>query len=136
MWLVLLPSSFDLGLDEKERTHMVGRVAKRFAIFTHVLVTILVVSGLFLAFDWFLPFPSALFDTYSGRLLSVKMISVLAMILLMYGNNIYHGKRMMRFARDGKFDELKKLRKRSHFISYVTLALMVLITVLGTVLVL
>lgn len=135
MWTVLLPSSHTMGLEESSRTKIVGTVAKRFAIFTHTLIGILVVTGLLLAFVWFLPAPSALFTTVSGRLLGIKMILVLAMILLTYGNNIYHGKRMMAFAREGKLEELARLRRRSHLLSYITLGLMLLITVLGVILV-
>ncbi len=135
MWTVLLPSSHRMGLEEKNRTKIVGILAKRFAVFTHTLLTILVVTGLLLAFVWFLPSPSDLVTTAAGRILGIKMVLVLAMILLTYGNNIYHGRRMMHFAREGKLEDLARLRRRSHFLSYVTLALMLLITVFGVMLV-
>lgn len=134
MWLVLLPSSHTMELEEKTRTRVVGLVARRFAIFTHVLLTILIITGLLLAFVWFLPSPGSLFSTYTGRVLLVKMIIVVLMITVTYGNNIYHGRRMMSYAREGKLEELGKLRRRSHFFSYLSLALMLVITILGVVL--
>ena len=54
---------------------------------------------------------------------------LLAMVVIMYGNNIYHGKKIVRLASEGKLDEVKKVRKITHKISALTLALMILITV-------
>lgn len=135
MWIVVLPASFTLEMDEKARTRVVGSIAKRFAVFTHALLALLIVTGLILAFDWLLPAPSYLLTSYNGKVLLAKMILVVAMILLMYGNNIYHGKRLMALSREGKMEELKKLRKRSHIASYITLAMMIAISVLGAILV-
>ncbi len=53
MWLVLWPASFKVTQDERERTLMVGRVAKRFAYFTHVTIATLVVTGIYNA-TWYL----------------------------------------------------------------------------------
>lgn len=59
----------------------------------------------------------------------MKIVLVGAMILIMYGNNLYHGKRIMKMAREGRMDELRKLRKWSHMLSYITLGLMIAITI-------
>ena len=57
---------------------------------------------------WYLPSFSALFDTPGGEALSVKMILVLAMIVIIYGNNIYNGKKIVRLSKEGKMDEVQK----------------------------
>ena len=36
---------------------------------------------------------------------------MLAMVVIMYGNNIYHGKKIVRLASEGKLDEVKKVGK-------------------------
>ncbi len=131
MWLVVWPSSFKISEDEKQRTKIVGNIAKRFAYFSHATLLILVITGLILAFGWYLPEPSDLFTTISGHILLAKMIVVATMIIIVYGNNLYHGKRIMRLSREGKKEELNKLRKMSHFMSYTSLALMALITILA-----
>lgn len=134
MWLVLWPASFKVTDEEKQRTRFVGVVAKRFAYFSHASLLILVVSGLVLAFAWYLPQPSDLFTTLSGHILLAKMITVAAMIFIVYGNNLYHGKRIMRLSREGKKEELQKLRRTSHVLSFASLGLMALIVVLAAAL--
>ena len=134
MWLVLWPASFKVSDDEKQRTRFVGVVAKRFAYFSHTSLLILVVTGLILAFDWYLPQPSDLITTLPGHILLSKMIVVAAMIGIVYGNNLYHGKRIMRLSREGKKEELQKLRRKSHILSFISLGLMALIVVLAVAL--
>ncbi len=134
MWLVLWPASFKVTDDEKQRTRFVGLVAKRFAYFSHTSLLILIVTGLVLAFGWYLPSPGALFDTVGGKILLSKMIVVAIMIAIVYGNNIYHGKRIMRYSREGRTEELQRLRKMSHALSYVSLILMAVIVVLAVAL--
>ncbi len=134
MWLVLWPASFKVSDDEKQRTRFVGVVAKRFAYFSHTSLLILVVTGLILAFGWYLPQPSDLITTLPGHILLSKMIVVAAMIGIVYGNNLYHGKRIMRLSREGKKEELQKLRRKSHILSFISLGLMALIVVLAVAL--
>lgn len=134
MWLVLWPASFKVSDDEKQRTRFVGVVAKRFAYFSHTSILILVVTGLILAFGWYLPQPSDLITTLPGHILLSKMIVVAAMIGIVYGNNLYHGKRIMRLSREGKKEELQKLRRKSHILSFISLGLMALIVVLAVAL--
>ncbi|MCL4350338.1 MAG: CopD family protein [Candidatus Thermoplasmatota archaeon] len=133
IWLVVMPSSYKITDDEKLRTKIVGTIGKNFAFFTNISVVILVLTGLY-NLTWYLPggnYIYALFNTTGGQILLYKMILVLAMILLMYGNNLYHGKKIMSLVREGKMDEVRRIRKRTHFLSYVTLLLMVIITILA-----
>ena len=134
MWLVLWPASFKVSDDEKQRTRFVGVVAKRFAYFSHVSLLILIVTGLILAFGWYLPQPSDLKTTLPGKILLSKIAVVAAMIAIVYGNNMYHGKRIMRLSREGKKEELQKLRRMSHILSFISLGLMAVIVVLAVAL--
>ncbi|MHB1492398.1 MAG: CopD family protein [Thermoplasmataceae archaeon] len=135
IWLVVYPASFKITDDEKLRTKIVGRIGKEFAAFTNVSIIILILTGLYNA-TWYLgnDFTYDLLNTESGQILLVKGIFVVAMVLLMYGNNIYHGKRIMKMSQEGDLEGLKRLRKTSHLLSYITLALMMIITILAVAL--
>lgn len=127
IWVVVIPASYKITDDEKLRTRIVGLIGKQFALFTDITLIILIITGIYNS-TWYLNYNiNALFDTTGGRILFIKIILVGAMILLMYGNNIYHGKRLMQMAREGRMEELRKLRKWSHRLSYVTLGLMLAI---------
>ena len=131
IWLVVMPSSYKITDDEKLRTKIVGTIGKNFAFFTNISVIILIFTGLY-NMTWYLGGNySTLYNTIQGEILLAKIILVGAMILLMYGNNMYHGKKIMSMVRDGKMDEVRKLRKISHYLSYITLFLMALITLLA-----
>ncbi|MCL4323198.1 MAG: CopD family protein [Candidatus Thermoplasmatota archaeon] len=128
IWVVVVPASYRITDDEKFRTRIVGLVGKQFAMITNITLAVLIITGIYNA-TWYLNYDySALFNTPGGNILLVKIVLVGAMILIMYGNNMYHGKRIMEMAREGKMEELRKLRKWSHMLSYVTLGLMVAIT--------
>jgi len=135
IWLVVYPESFKITDDEKLRTRIVGRIGKRFAVFTNASIIILILTGLYNA-TWYLgpDFIHALLYTAGGQILFVKGIVVVAMVLLMYSNNMYHGKRIMKMAQEGNMEGLKRLRKTSHLLSYITLLLMVVITILAVAL--
>ncbi|MHB8361136.1 MAG: DUF2269 domain-containing protein [Thermoplasmataceae archaeon] len=136
IWIVVYPASFKITDDEKLRTRIVGKIGKQFAIFTNVSIVVLILTGLYNVTWYFgerLTY-NLLFNTLGGQILFTKGIIVLVMILLMYSNNIYHGKKIMKMAEDGDMEGLRKLRKTSHFLSYVTLALMLIITVLAVAL--
>ena len=78
IWLVVWPASYEITSDEKERTRIVGRIAKRFAYFTHVTVGILIVTGIYNA-TWYLnDNPSLLLSTGQGRLLLANIIPTTA----------------------------------------------------------
>ncbi len=124
IWLVVWPASYEITSDEKERTRIVGRIAKRFAYFTHVTVGILIVTGIYNA-TWYLnDNPSLLLSTGQGRLLLANIILAGIVIAMIYGNNIYHGKKIMRLSREGKLEQVKKIRKITHMISFLSLALL------------
>ncbi|GGM71557.1 hypothetical protein GCM10007108_07080 [Thermogymnomonas acidicola] len=131
MWLVLWPASFKVTQDERERTLMVGRVAKRFAYFTHVTIATLVVTGIYNA-TWYLGGNYDLLATEGGRILLAKVILVGIMIFVIYFNNIYHGRKITRLAREGKIQEVQRIRRYTHVMSYFSLALMVAIIFLAT----
>ncbi|MDG7000653.1 MAG: CopD family protein, partial [Nitrososphaerota archaeon] len=100
IWLVVWPASYNITSNETDRTRIVGRIAKRFAYFTHGSIVTLVLSGTYLAFG--ISSPSDLLSTYKGNILFAKVIVVVAMIALMYFNNLYHGKKIMKLASEGK----------------------------------
>jgi uncharacterized membrane protein len=134
IWLVVWPSSYELSKTESERTLIVGKIAKRFAYFTHASITILVLSGIYLAAPY-LASPPLLFTSLDGQILLVKVSAVVAMVALMYGNNIYHGRKIMRLVAQGRFEDVKRVRRLTHIASFVTLGLMLVITALGAALV-
>jgi copper resistance protein D len=133
IWLVVWPASYGLATNETQRSIIVGRIAKRFAYFTHVSIAVLVASGTYLALP-FLQSPSSLSTTLSGELLLAKVLVVVSMIILMYANNIYHGKKIMRLVAQGELDDVRRVRKLTHLASFITLGLMTIITVLGVAL--
>ena len=129
IWVVVIPASYKITDDEKLRTRIVGLIGKQFALITNVFLIILILTGIYNA-TWYLNYNFfALYNTQGGNILLVKIVLVGAMILIMYGNNLYHGKRIMKMAREGRMDELRKLRKWSHMLSYITLGLMIAITI-------
>ncbi len=133
IWLVVWPTSYELTEDEKERTRIVGRIAKRFALFTHISVAVLVVTGIYNA-TWYLGTLSALFNTTGGHLLLAKIIIVGIDLIIIYTNNLYHGKKIMRLAREGKLEEVRKIRRTTHLFSFISLALLLVIVLLATAL--
>lgn len=133
IWIVVWPASYDITKDESERTRIVGKIAKRFAYFTHVSLLVLVLSGVYLAY--YISSPSVLFSTFIGNLLLAKIIVVVVMITTVYVNNLYHGKKIMRLAAQHKLEEVERVRKLTHAASFFTLGLMIVITILGAALI-
>ena len=133
IWLVVWPASYEITDDEKERTRIVGRIAKRFALFTHISLGILIVTGIYNA-TWYLGSFSALFDTTGGKLLLAKIIVVGVDILIIYTNNLYHGTKITKLAREGKLEEMRKIRRVTHLFSFLSLALLIVIVALATLL--
>lgn len=134
IWFVVWPASFQFAANEAERTKAVGKIAKRFAYFTHGSVIVLIPSGLYLAAPY-LESPSSLTSTLAGQTLLAKIIIVAVTIALIYINNIYHGRKIMRLASQGKMEEMKRIRRVTHLASYITLGLLIVITILGAILV-
>ncbi|MCL4337809.1 MAG: CopD family protein [Candidatus Thermoplasmatota archaeon] len=133
IWLVVWPASYEITDDEKERTRIVGKIAKRFAIFTHVSLAVLIVTGIYNA-TWYLGSFSALYSTSGGEILLAKIVVVGIDILIIYSNNLYHGKKITRLAREGKLEEVKRIRKVTHLFSFISLALLLVIVGLATAL--
>ena len=133
MWLVVVPSSRLITEDEPERTQIVGKIAKRFGRITSVVLVVLVLTGIYNA-SWYLPSPSALFDTYTGSILLAKIILVVALILLIYLHNVYFGRKIIKFAEEKRLDRLKAIRRTSRLVSVVNLILMLAILLLAVLL--
>jgi uncharacterized membrane protein len=126
MWIVVVPASYTLTENEAERTRMVGKIAKQFAKIVNPALAVLVVTGLYNV-TWYLPSVGSLFNTYAGHLLLAKLSAAVALIVMIYISNVYFGRRIMRFAREGRLEELKALRRVSRLISFANLGLMVII---------
>ena len=105
---------------------MVGKIAKQFAKIVNPALAVLVVTGLYNV-TWYLPSVGSLFNTYAGHLLLAKLSAAVALIVMIYISNVYFGRRIMRFAREGRLEELKALRRVSRLISFANLGLMVII---------
>ena len=129
MWLVIVPASHLITNDESVRTQIVGKIAKKFGRLTNPTLAILVVTGLYNA-SWYIPSAGGLFE-YPGIILLSKMILAAILLFLIYVNNLYLGRRIVRLAREGKLDELKQLRRRTKLLSAVNLALMLIILLLA-----
>lgn len=134
IWFIVWPASFQFAANEAERTKAVGRIAKRFSYFTHGSLIALVPSGLYLAAPY-LTSPSMLSSTLEGQILLAKVVIVGSAIILIYTNNIYHGRKIMRLVAQGRMEDLKRVRRTTHVASYVTLGLLIVITMLGVALV-
>lgn len=133
IWVVVWPASYQITDDERLRTKVVGRIAKRFAYFTHVSLGILIITGIYNA-TWYLPSFGALFTTTGGLILLVKGILVILVIAIIYTNNLYHGKKIMRLSEEKRYDDMKRIRKRTHLFSFISLGLLLVITVLAAAL--
>ncbi len=130
IWIVVWPATFRISDDEKVRTKILGHVGRIFGTATDISVAILILTGLYLGYGY-LPKLSDLTTTTGGQLLLAKSIIVVIMLVLMYANNIYHGKRLVRLSQEGKFDEMKRIRRITHMASFITLGLMVVIVLIA-----
>lgn len=101
-------------------------MAKQFAKIVNPALAVLVVTGIYNV-TWYLPSVGSLFGSYAGHLLLFKLSAVVALIVMIYVSNVYFGRRIMRFAREGRLEELKALRRTSRVISFANLGLMVII---------
>jgi putative copper resistance protein D len=135
MWLVVVPASRALGKDESERTQVIGKMAKEFGRISNVLLAVLILTGIYNA-SWYLTSFRDLFSfkTYGDIVLFVKVVMVIALTALIYLHGAYYGRKIVRLARDKKFEELTALRRKSRVISFANLALMIAILVLAVML--
>ena len=132
-WLILEPVTYSLTRDESERTALVARVARRFGQFTNPLLILLVATGIYNA-TWYLPSLSALTMTPGGELLLTKGLVVAVLIALIYLHGAYYGPKIVRLARERRYDELRALRRRSRAVSMINLALMLAVLLLAVLL--
>ena len=109
---------------------IVEKIARRFGRVTSVDLVVLILTGVYNA-SWYLPSIGALFDTYPGNLLLLKIVLVVVLVILIYAHGLYFGRKIVRLAREGKLEELKVVRKQSRIISAANLVLMVAILVLA-----
>lgn len=130
IWLVVWPASYELTDNERERTRIVGKIAKRFAYFTHISVAVLIVTGIYNAY-WYIGSVSNLFYTVGGQILFAKIVVVGLDLLIIYTNNLYHGKKIMRLASEGKLEEVARIRKITHLFSFISLFLLIVIVILA-----
>ncbi|QRF76061.1 putative integral membrane protein [Thermoplasmatales archaeon] len=130
IWFIVWPVSYKLTEDETYRTRIVGLIGRLFGYYTNALVIVLVGTGIFLGYEY-LPRLSDLETTTGGQILLEKSIIVAIMLILMYANNIYHGKKIMRLSEEKKYDEMERIRRITHVASFVTMGLMIVITILA-----
>ena len=89
-------------------------------------------TGLYNA-SWYIQSASELLR-YPGTILLCKMILVALLLPLIYVNNRYLGRRIVRLAREERVDKLKQLRKWSKLLSVANLSLMIVILLLAVIL--
>ncbi|WMT51179.1 MAG: DUF2269 domain-containing protein [Ferroplasma sp.] len=128
IWLILWPESYKMN-DDKLRTRLLGFVGHRFAFWTNLTLGLLILTGLLMTYKYILN-PSLYIASTGGKILLAAEIIIVVMIIIMYGNNIYHGKLIVRLNEEGKFDEIKKIRKVTHVYSMITMALLIIIVIM------
>jgi len=67
-------------------------------------------------------------------MLSLKLIFVLVLLLTIFLHNVVYGRRIVRYAREGKIHELQSIRRWSRPVSYANVVIMLLITFLAILL--
>ncbi|WP_010916415.1 hypothetical protein [Thermoplasma volcanium] len=134
IWFIVWPASYKMTKDESMRTKIVGIIGRYFGWWTDATIAILVVSGGYLGYEYIHGNFGLLTTTIGGKILLAKVIVVWIMIVLMYANNIYHGKLIMRLAEEKKYDEMKRIRKITHVASFITLGLILAIMGLAVLL--
>lgn len=129
MWIALLPATKSEGLDRQTANKVLFAASRRFGRAVDISLALLIVTGLYNA-TWYLPGMN--FSTIQGKLLLTKSILVVVMIFVIYFNNLYHAKRIVRLSaladKDANArDELRRVRKLSRALSAVSLSLMFLV---------
>lgn len=133
IWLVVVPASPGFGIDEGQRTRIIGLIAKRFGPYVYASLAALIGTGIPIAFIE-LETPEALVATPFGRQLLLKAGLVALFLVLLYLHNVVFGRRITALARDGRIEELRRLRRTSRPIAYANLSLLVAILLLGILL--
>ncbi len=132
MALVVVPASRLITEDESQRTQIVGKIARTFGRVSIPTLIVLILSGLY-NLSWYIPL-SDLLDTYYGQVLTAKIVAVGILLVLVFVHNAYYGMKTIQLAKEGRFEELRNLRRRSRIVSYANLALMVVILALAAAL--
>ncbi len=128
IWLILWPESYKMN-DDKLRTRLLGFVGHRFAFWTNLTLGLLILTGILMTYRYILN-PSLYINSSGGALLLASEIIIVVMIIIMYGNNMYHGKLIVKLNEEGKFDEIKKIRKITHIYSMITMFLLIVIVIM------
>ncbi len=137
VWVIVWPASSISMPDEKQRTRFMSVMGKRYAFWTNIAIILLTLTGILLVYLYrpvYIANFSYAITTKWGYVLTVKIVAVVLMYAILYGNNLWHGKRFPKLAEAGKFDELKRLRKVSHLLSFITVGLMVAIVLIAQIL--
>ncbi len=132
MTLVVVPASRLITEDESQRTQIVGKIARTFGRVSIPALLVLVFSGLY-NLSWYIPL-SDLLTTYYGRVLTSKIVAVGVLLVLVFVHNAFYGMKTVQLAKEGQFEELRNLRKRSRLVSYANLTLMVITLALAAAL--
>jgi uncharacterized membrane protein len=123
--------------DEKQRTRFMSVMGKKYALWTNISIVLLTVTGILLIYlyrpSYITNFSYAI-STQWGYVLTVKIVAVALMYGILYGNNLWHGKKFPKLAEAGQFEELKRMRRYSHIFSFITVGLMVIIVLIAEIL--
>ncbi len=133
MWLVIDPVSYLVTSDEAARTALVARMARQFARWTTPLLVVLIATGLYNV-SWYLPTTSDLFSTFRGEVLAAKAGVVLVLVILIYVHGLHFGRKIRRLAREGRLEDLRRVRRTSRVVSYTNLGLMLAVLALAVML--
>jgi uncharacterized membrane protein len=137
VWVIVWPASSIAMPDEKQRTGFMSVMGKKYALWTNISILLLTVTGILLVYlyrpTYITDFSYAI-TTQWGYVLTVKIVSVALMYGILYGNNLWHGKKFPKLAEAGQFEELKRMRRYSHIFSFITVGLMVVIILIAEVL--
>lgn len=137
VWIIIWPVSGEIMTEEKMRTRFMSLMGKKYAFYTNISVVLLTVTGLLIVYlvypVYFTDFWVSIKTTW-GYVLTVKIILVALMYGIMYGNNIWHGRLIPKLAENGRFDDLKRIRKITHVFSFITVFLMVIIVFVAMIL--
>lgn len=137
VWVIVWPASSITLTDEKLRTRFMTAMGKKYALYTNITTILLIITGISLIYyvrpDYITNFSASIHTTW-GYVLTVKIVAVALMYLILYGNNLWHGKKFPKLAEDGKFDELKRMRKLAHYLSFITVGLMIVIVLIANIL--
>jgi len=137
VWIIIWPASSKTLTDEKLRTRFMTVMGKKYALYTNITIVLLTITGILMVYfakpQYIYNFYGSIQTTW-GQVLTVKIGLTAAMYGILYGNNIWHGKKIPKLAEAGNFDELKRIRKIAHVLSFITVGLMVIIVLVAVIL--